>query len=377
MQCYQSVFADGVWSTPLPEQSGAQWVLAFGSRSLIKEPQLQTALHNAFPEAEIVGCTTSGEIQDIDIYDESLCLTAVTFEHSSIKVESANASDFDNSYELAKHLALKLDHNQLRHVFVLSDGHLVNGSDLVSGLNEHLPKDVVITGGLAGDADRFSETIVWRNRDAEPGMVVVVGFYGDKFQVGHGHLGGWKPFGPERVVTRSENNVLYDLDGRPALELYQDFLADSNQDFAASTLYFPLVLREEGCDHQVVRTILSIDDENKAMVFAGNLPQGAVCQMARANYENLVDGASSAADLALMSFADATPSLAVLISCVGRRLVLGQRCEEELEVVRETLADECSTTGFYSYGEISPLISLGRCGLHNQTMTITLFGEDD
>jgi hypothetical protein len=374
VEVFQSELIDRTWTKALPSNSSAHWVLAFGNREFIKDRQVLNQLQTAFPHADIVGCTTSGEIQGAQLFDHSLCITAIKFESSCIFCASANIKDYPNSNALSAALVAQLPINELRHVFVLADGQLINGSALVNSLSQYLPTYVAITGGLAGDGTAFKETQIWHNQTIASGLVAICGIYGNQIRIGHGHLGGWKVFGPERKVTRSEANILYEIDGRPALELYKEYLGEFSNQLPASALLFPLAVTQAGTNEPVVRTILSIDEAEQTMCFAGDVPEGSSCQLMRSNYENLVEGANGAAIQALSSCANIKPELAILISCVGRRLVLAQRTEEELEVVAEEV-HHCPMTGFYSYGEISPLLELGRCDLHNQTMTITLFSE--
>lgn len=375
MKIFQSVFEQGSWSNALQHSDDVQLLLLFGSRGLVADKSLHTQISENFPKATIVGCTTSGEIFGPTIKDDSLCLTAIAFDSVKVSVVSQSIQNFPNSSELGKELIQGLPIDGLKHVLVFSDGQLVNGSDLVDGIGDILPKNVMVTGGLAGDGSRFEETIVWHNDRIQAGLVVLVGLYGESLQVGHGHLGGWREFGPLREITRSHENILYELDGKPALELYREFLGPHAQNLPASALLFPLAMRKKGEQESVARTILNIDEENQSLIFAGNMPEGAYCQLMRANYENLVDGAQGAANNALSHFKSVEPELALLISCVGRRLVLSQRVEEELEIVQESLPENCAMAGFYSYGEISPVVPVGRCSLHNQTMTITLLSE--
>jgi hypothetical protein len=251
----------------------------------------------------------------------------------------------------------------------------MNGTEFVQGLQNVLPQDVLITGGMAGDDDRFQETVVWHNASADPDLAVICGLYGDDLTIGHGTLGGWDPFGPNRLITRSEDNVLYELDGENALALYKTYLGDYAADLPASALLFPLEVSRADESDSVVRTILAVDEDAQSMTFAGDMPEGHQARLMRANFDRLVDGAIGAADQAVQSFNDVTPTFALLVSCVGRRLVLKQRVEEELEQVMDVLGTQCTATGFYSYGEISPLSGDMNCRLHNQTMTVTTFSE--
>ncbi len=261
-------------------------------------------------------------------------------------------------------------------MLVLSDGHYVNGSRLVSGLNAVLPDSVVVTGGLAGDGDRFERTWVLKDGRPHSGLVSAVGFYGEHVKIRHGSKGGWDIFGIERRVTRSEGHVLYELDGRPALQLYKEYLGERAAGLPATAMLFPLALRADPSDTKsIVRTALDIDEANDAMIFAGDIPQGYLAQLMRANFDRLIDGASEAALMTRNGDPPNSPILSIAISCVGRRLVLGERSEEELEATLDILPERVQQIGFYSYGEISPYAT-GHCDLHNQTMTLTMISEE-
>jgi hypothetical protein len=346
--------------------------LVFGASSYLNEPEPINELTSAFPSSHIVGCSSAGEIFEDMISDGSLSVAIAQFAETDLRV-GVTAAGSQSSGEAGADLARQLSGPDLAGVLVLSEGLDVNGSDLVEGLNENLP-GVTITGGLAGDGDRFEQT--WTLVDGKPaaGFVTAVGFYGDRIQIGHGSKGGWDRFGPERIVTRSRDNVLYELDGEPALELYKTYLGELAAGLPATGLLFPLALRAtEGDSKQLVRTILAVDEETQSLVFAGDIPEGHLAQLMQANFDRLVGGAETAAERALILDAPA-PFLTIAISCVGRRLVLGERTEDELEAVSHVLPDGNHQVGFYSYGEISPYTE-GTCDLHNQTMTLTVVAE--
>jgi hypothetical protein len=328
-----------------------------------------------YPEAIVIVCSTAGEIAGTRVSDDSAVVTALAFEHTEVRSASLSAAEVRDSQDAGEILAQRLAGRDLAHVLVLCDGTHVNGSSLVDGIVSQLPSDVSVTGGLAGDGERFDQTFVFEGPEVSQELVVGIGFYGDSLRVGHGSLGGWDPFGPERLITRSDENVLYELDGRSALGLYRKYLGDYASDLPASALLFPLAVRSATGQDAVVRTVLAIDDEKQTMTFAGDLPEGYYARLMKANFERLIDGATVAARVTCDSIGGATPEFALLISCVGRKMVLRQRIEEEVESVREIFGDTTVMAGFYSYGEISPLTPTGRCELHNQTMTITTFSE--
>jgi len=352
----------------------AQLVLVFGGTKQVVEAKWMAELRAAYPKAHLFGCTTAGEIAGTRVYDDSLVATAVQFEHTQIKLAQVRTADSADSAEAGARLAKALPHERLRHLFVISDGQKVNGSDLVRGLLSELPPGVQITGGLAGDGARFATTYILAGETPIAGSIGAIGFYGDRIHVGFGSLGGWDPFGPQRIITKSTGNVLHQLDGKPALDLYKSYLGEHAAGLPATGLLFPLSIRRKGDQETLVRTILAVDEASSSLTFAGDVPEGATAQLMKANFDRLVEGASGAARSTVGGLKDSKPDLAILISCVGRKLVLKQRVEEEVEAVQEVLGDTVMT-GFYSYGEICPTAPNASCQLHNQTMTITGLSE--
>ena len=366
------------WYPALPAEADerADLVLAFGSKEVLAAGRELPKVCAAHPRAFVVGCSTAGEIAGTSVADDTLVATSIAFEQSTVRAAQLSLDEVTDSYEAGRRLARDLPAEGLVHVVVIADGTLVNGSALVRGLNDQLPAEIQVTGGLAGDGERFEETLVFVGDEPQVGLIAAVGLYGERLRVGFGSLGGWDPFGPDRLITRSDGNVLFELDGKSALGLYKTYLGHYAGDLPASALLFPLALRREGGRRSpVVRTILSIDEDAQSMTFAGDMPQGEYARFMKANFERLIDGATLAAKSSHEILGSEAPELALLISCVGRRMVLKQRTEEEVESVREVLGHEAVLAGFYSYGEISPFTPSAKCELHNQTMTITTLSE--
>lgn len=367
--------SDG-WSTALRElDSESTLVIVFGDRRPAELPHPALALAEHVPKAIIIGCSTAGRVVGSTLDDGALTATVVRFDRSRLFRVSAQVSSAADSFEAGRVLGGGLPGPGLRCVFILSDGLHVNGSELVAGVLSAVAPGVLVTGGLAADGDRFEQTWVLDEGRVLDGRVTAVGFYGENLRIGSGSRGGWGIFGPERVVTRAEGNVLYELDGRPALELYTRYLGDLSAGLPASALLFPLAVRPDGRGEQRVRTVLAVDEGEQSMTFAGDIPLGWRAQLMRSSADRLIDGAAEAAVRSLLGHDAAGPELAIAISCVGRRLVLGERAEEEFEAILETLPSGAQVVGFYSYGEIAP-DTAGVCDLHNQTMTITTVSED-
>ncbi|OQW33137.1 MAG: hypothetical protein A4E19_07300 [Nitrospira sp. SG-bin1] len=350
-------------------------VLLFGSSGFLESPDPLSELIDDYRESIVIGCSTAGEILGTQIFDESVSAAIVRFDGTDLRMASAPARSAEDSFSAGQHIARQLNDPRLKGIFVLSDGLHVNGSELVRGLNSDVSSSVVVTGGLAGDGDRFRRTWVLQDRRPQSGFVTAVGFYGDRIRVGHGSKGGWDRFGPERRVTRSTGNVLFELDGRPALQLYKEYLGDRASGLPATGLLFPLALRSNQTDAKsLVRTILGVNEREQSLTFAGDIPEGAYAQLMKANFDRLVQGASEAATSTKFAVDGDSAPLAIAISCVGRRLVLGGRTEEETEATLDVLPKGTQQIGFYSYGEISPYTA-GTCDLHNQTMTLTTLSE--
>jgi len=369
--------ASGWSDLPSPERAlGSDLVFVFGSREPLEQGTALEELSRHFADAKVVGCSTAGEIRGTEASDGTIVAAAMRFEHSRVSTAHVKLSDHTGSEAAGAALVAKLPAEGLRHVIVLSDGSVVNGSDLVLGLRNAAPHGVQVTGGLAGDAQEFERTLIVYGSEALAGHVLAVGFYGESLRMGFGSLGGWDPFGPERLITRSEGNVLFELDGRSALDLYRKYLGPYAGDLPTSSFLFPLGLRARKGEEGVVRTVLAVDEKRDAMIFAGDMPEGQYARLMKANFDRLIGGAALAAVNSTVGMNGKQIDFALLISCVGRRIVLKQRVEEELEGVRRVLGDDVNLAGFYSYGEISPFSADTSCRLHNQTMTITTFHED-
>jgi hypothetical protein len=356
-------------------QGEVQLVIIFAAAEILKKKNLFEDIRIKYPKAHLFGCSTAGEISGTSVSDNALVATAIHFEKTEIMGAELALSSAANSFEAGRMLAQSIKREGLRHVFVLSDGLSVNGSELVKGLAGNIPEGVTITGGLAGNGDRFEETYVFWDNPPSRNTLAILGLYGNNLKVGYGSMGGWDPFGPERVITRSRENLLYELDGQSALDIYKKYLGEHADGLPATGLLFPLSIRTKNGETGIVRTILAVNEEEKSMTFAGDIPQRAFARFMKANFERLIDGASGAAVRSRERLGESSPELAILISCVGRKLVLKQRIEEEVEAARDALGGAPALTGFYSYGEISPFISGEASALHNQTMTITTFTE--
>ena len=329
----------------------------------------------SFPKSIFIGCSSAGEIFHNTVNDNSISMAIAKFEKTKLSTCTTDVTSASNSRHAGRTIANNLLSDDLKAIFLLSDGLNINGSELVKGFNDILPQNVIVTGGLAGDGSKFESTWVLKEKCPTQNCVSAIGFYGDNFSIHTGYKGGWDVFGPERTVTKSSGNILFTLDNKPALELYKMYLGELASELPSSGLLFPLSIRKDAQDNtDLVRTILAIDEENQSLTFAGDIPQGYLAKLMKANIDNLIEGASVAAKRTNITNIDNT-SLSISISCVGRRLILKERAEEELEASIDILPNNTQLIGYYSYGEISPNFTNQDCDLHNQTMTLTVIHE--
>jgi hypothetical protein len=367
------------WRGRSGSQGGANLVLFFGARPALACGSRYRELRGMFPHAHILGCSTGGQIVHDDVTDDEIAVAALQFDATCLRLACEAAPAPERSRACGEAIGRSLAAEDLAGIFVLSDGLNVNGSELVAGMTGAVDKRVSVTGGLAGDGAKFAETLVAADCEPRKQTVAAVGFYGPSVRIGHGSAGGWDEFGPRRRVTRARGNVLFELDGEPALDLYARYLGEEDvKGLPGTALLFPLRIRNpERPDHDIVRTILAVDHQARSMTFAGDVPEGWVAQLMRGNFDRLAAGAARAARRAAAN----TPAnrngdeLAVLVSCIGRRLLMGQHTIDEVEAAGAELGSDVSRLGFYSYGEISPHNASGVCELHNQTMTVTTISE--
>lgn len=356
----------------------ADLILYFATRAALACGARYDEMRAMFPQAHIVGCSTGGQIRNNDVTDDDFAAVAMTFDRTTLKLACQAAASASESRACGSALGKALAADDLAGIFVLSDGLHVNGSELVAGITSAIGKNVPLTGGLAGDGALFEETLVGGDCPPRQNTVAAVGFYGNAVRFGHGSAGGWDEFGPRRTITRSQGNVLFELDGEPALDLYKRYLGEEAHGLPGTALLFPLRIRDpQHPQYDLVRTVLAVDHDARSMTFAGDMPQGWTSQLMRGNFDRLAAGAGDAARQAASAIREdgGNEGVAILVSCIGRRLLMGQHTADEVEAAGAELGSGLTRLGFYSYGEISPHGQSGVCQLHNQTMTVTAITE--
>lgn len=371
-------YTDNKWvHTTEKTSQKADIVFTFGEREAFKSAEAFSSLKALYPDAHIVGCSSSGNILGDRLSTSDMVASAVSFDAARVELSIQDFDADDDQVQVGQQLIDNLPKEDLKHVFILSDGLNMNGSSLAKGANEALDYSIPITGGLAGDGTAFEETWVIANEAAKQNRIVAVGFYGDTISVKSGCFAGWEEFGVMRNITRSTDNVVYEIDGIPALELYKKYLGEYANDLPGSGLRFPISIKMNEEDMPIVRTLLAVDEEAQSLTFAGDVPEGALARLMKTDIDGLIDGAHTAAEHTEANIDKEQAALGLVVSCVGRRLVLNQITDEELESISDVLGENVDLVGFYSYGELAPFSNeMLSCQLHNQTLTLTVLYEN-
>jgi hypothetical protein len=375
MQIKTYLFKNGYWDDILDASMDSEntLIIMFGSTNVLNVKKGIDDIVETFPKATVVGSSTSGEIYGSEIFHDSISVSVMHFSKSSFKVIVKDISEH-NSFDVGKDIVSDLPKENLKSIFLLANVLNVNGSELTKGLSTDIPTSCVITGGLAGDGVEFNKTWILLNSQLMKKQIIAVGLYGDDLRVESGCKCGWSRFGLDRKVTSSQDNVLYTLDNKPALELYKRYLGVHASELPASGLYFPLMLLEKGSEKPTLRAIKAIDEDKNSITLAASIPQNSTVTFAKANLDELIMGAQEAAESLVVNYDGKQKALCIAINCIARKVVLKQEAEDEIEVVDDTLGSNVSMVGFYSFGEISRVES-GGCNFHNQSITLMLIYE--
>lgn len=366
---------------PFPHNDGSHLLLVFAPTEFLKSSRFLENLKAACPAGtQMAACSTAGEIDHEGVQDGVAVATLCCFKTTEVKVASVAAQVDDAKKQIGTQPvgrklsdAIKAEISDPSYVFFLSDGLHVDGSEFVRNVHESFHTHCGFSGGMAADGGRFVETIVVENFTVRPHSVVAIIFKGENLKIQSAAASGWVPFGTYRQITRADGNCLLELDSTPALDVYASYLGDLAKDLPASGLVYPLEITEPGSSSSVIRTLLAIDKDAKSIYFAGDTPVGSSARLMSASNSQLVDGAQKAAAMAHAELP--SPSLAILVSCMGRKLAMNAYTDLEVEAVKQVLPPATPTCGFYSYGEIAPSETTDEYALHNQTMTITLITE--
>ena len=352
----------------------ADLIFVFSSKKFKELSLVLQSLREEQPNAIITGCTTAGQIYRDRVYDNSVSITAIKFEKTKLVRKMIHIPDIGDSYKAGQHLADKFKVKGLQHLVVLSDGLNVNADEFLNGLSHKFSNKVTISGGLAGDGEQFNQTFIIDDQIGLKNTISAIGFYGKNLEVNCSSSHGWQPFGINRTVTKSKNNIIYEIDGKPALEIIKSFLGEEKDNLPASALLVPICMEKFEEDSYHIRSIVGVDKGHQSLIFAGNVVQGSVIRLMKTKSRDLESAAKKAARR-VNEFSKRKPDFALVVGNVGRKMIHKQMTDIEIEAVQNVFGKDTVLTGFYGYGEFMSSFKNGPCLLYNQSLTLTTFKE--
>lgn len=351
----------------------AAWLFCAPGRGL---KDLLWGINDTLGINNIIGCTTDGEISSEGFGTDSavlggICSDQIDFHLASVK------NLRQNSERAGIRLAGELPEN-VSYLQLFSDGLTGNGCAILRGIESVLGNTIPVCGGTAGDAGRFQRTWQFAGNRIFSDGAVAIGFSGN-FQVGIRGRSGWSPIGLAKKVTRSIGNILYELNGEPALKVYERALGKHSAALPAVGVEYPLGLVHErgsmgGKDYFLLRATMSVNRKDGSISFAGEIPEGSTVHITCGDSASLLEAAKKAGRLALAELEERRPVMLFIYSCMARRIVLGRHTKEEIDCIREAAGLDLPVLGFYSYGEYSRIKKDGPSLLHNETITVSILG---
>ncbi len=263
---------------------------------------------------------------------------------------------------------------------ILSDGMIKEESVFIQGIQERLGSSFPLIGGSASDNLSFSKTYTYFNQeitnDSACGIIL-----GGKMSFGWGTKHGWKPLGKPRQVTRSQANIVYEIDGEPAAKIYQDYLAVDIEQLKNGlrriSIFYPIGIRLSGEKEYLLRNVHSINEEG-ALAFQGNVPQDSQIRLMIGTKESCLAAAAEALEEVKSRVSGKKINFALIFDSVSRYILMGRNAKDELEVIKNSLGQDTPFFGLYTLGEQAPLGAdnyFGRTYFHNQTITVLGIGE--
>ncbi|MCK5332388.1 FIST C-terminal domain-containing protein [Candidatus Parcubacteria bacterium] len=354
------------------------------SSSGYDQQEMLSAIREVSGDIPLIGCSSSGEIIGSGPLSKSVAIMAIESDSMNCVVaegESIKPNPKEAGIKMANKLVEQTEGASIDSVIMLIDVLTGNGADAVRGVNSVLGKDTLIVGGAAGDDFSFKETFVYLNDKVLPSSIVGAGFYGDNIMtVGVRH--GWVPIGNPMKVTKSQGAIIEEIDGKPALSIYEDYFGEEeakslkNEALAKMALTYPLGMTTADNDELLLRAPISADD-NGAITCAAEVPEGSEVRLMIGSKDEAIAAAKEAAKNALENLNGKKPAGVIVFNCIARQKLFSRHAKDEIDAIKEVLGKDIPVIGFYTYGEIAPINGKNDiiCRFHNETAVITVIGE--
>jgi hypothetical protein len=315
---------------------------------------LLCGITRAFPEIELIGCTTDGELSsELGFREDSVTLILLASDTVDIRAGIGRSLSVDlaaacrSAVEIAK---AKTD-KPLRLCIAMPDGMTADGHSVTATLQQVAGPEIPLFGALAGDQWRLKSVKQFYGTEVLTDSVPVLLLCGE-FHFSYGVATGWRQVGEVGRVTRATGATVYEIDDKPAIDFYRKYLGPGTR----PTVELPLAILSARDAIQYLRACLGVVDETTgAVTFLAAVPEGARVRLTLADRDEILTGCAESLSIAKSGLpAGAQPSAALIFSCAARKNLLGTRTQEELRLIRGGLGEMVPICGFYGYGEISP-----------------------
>ena len=337
------------------------FTITFASVSF-NQDDLMRGLKEASDGAPGIGCSDAGEITNDGPTQKSVAIMAI--KSDQLRLTSGLGANIKADARAAgKQVAQEVKEkavDALRAFIMLPDVLTGNGADIVRGVLDVLGENFPVAGGAAGDDFLFQKTYEYRDHEATSGAVAGVGFSG-KFSLGMGVRHGWVPIGVPMKVTKSKGAVLYELDNRPAVSIYEDYFGTEANDLrreplARLAITYPLGIKVADLEEYLIRDAITVDD-NGALTCAAEIPEGSEIRLMIGSKEKAIEAAQDAARHLMKDFElqKQKPKFLLMFNCIAREKLFAQKAKEEIDEVMKIIGDDVPLLGFYTYGEQAPM----------------------
>jgi hypothetical protein len=328
-------------------------------------------INKAFPGIELIGGTTDGEMSSVlGFQQDSLTLMLFYAEEIEFCAEvgrTVSQNPEKTAQQTVETAKMRLS-KPLRLCITTPESLTTSASSILDGLKLALA-EIPVLGGTTGDQTQIQRTYQFFKTEVLTDSVPIL-LIGGNLLFSHGISSGWGPIGKCGLVTKVEKNVIYEIDGKPALDFYHYYF----DKFAADVAY-PLAIFPPGEKTFFLRSALTDDPISGSISVAADVPEGSTIQITEATQNGIISASKTSFDQAWNAYPGKEPVAALFFSCAWRRFILGTQTKEEHRAISNALAVPLPSCGFYTYGEISPLREHGPTFFHNTTFVTLLLGS--
>lgn len=326
------------------------------------QKELIRGVREVAPQSLMSGCSDAGEITNRGPMKESVVVMAI--KSDTVTFTTALGMDVKAGPRNAgQAVARAIKENApapLRALAMFPDVLVGNGADIVRGVLDTMGAHFPVVGGAAGDDFLFQKTFQYHNGEVVSGAVAGVGFSGN-FSMGIGMRHGWVPIGMPMKVTKAEGAVLHELDGRPAVSIYEDYFGENTEDLrkeplARMAITYPLGIKVGESEEYLIRDPITVDEKG-SITCAAEIPEGSEVRLMIGSKEKAIEAAQEAARHLMSEFETekTSPKFVLMFNCIAREKLFGQKANEEIQAVMDILGRDVPLIGFYTYGEQAPL----------------------